>query len=78
MISLFIEPERNVTLHSEAGMMGVDGFPAPGEEDPDLIDPTKQTIKAKEGASYFSSADAFGIIRGGHLGATFLGAMEVS
>lgn len=78
MISVFIDKEKNVTLHSEAGMLGLDGFPEPNEEDPDLIDPTKQTVKAKLGASYFSSADAFGIVRGGHLSATFLGTMEVS
>lgn len=65
-------------IHSEAGMLGLDGFPEPGQEDPDLIDPTKQTIKERKGASYFSSSDAFGIVWGGHLSATFLGAMEVS
>ena len=62
LISMFIEKDKNVTLHSEAGMLGLDGFPEPGQEDPDLIDPTKQTVKAKQGASYFTSADAFGIV----------------
>lgn len=59
-------------------MLGIKGFPDKGKEDPDLIDPSKQTIKADLGASYSSSSDAFGLVRGSHLFATFLGTMEVS
>jgi 3-oxoacid CoA-transferase B subunit len=59
-------------------MLGLKGFPLKGQEDPDLIDPSKQTIQADFGASYSSSSDAFGLVRGSHLFATFLGTMEVS
>lgn len=58
--------------------MGLGGYPNPGEEDGDLVDPAKQTVKEALGASYFSSSDSFAMIRGGHLDWTLLGAMEVS
>ncbi len=67
-----------VTLQSENGMLGIGPFPFEGEEDPDLINAGKQTISELAGSSYFSSADSFAMIRGGHVDITVLGAMEVS
>jgi 3-oxoacid CoA-transferase subunit B len=66
-----------VTFQSENGMLGVGPFPLPGEEDPDLINAGKQTIAETPGCSYFSSADSFAMIRGGHIDLTILGALEV-
>src|SRR2546428_5584132 len=67
----------HVTFQSENGMLGVGPFPLPGEEDPDLINAGKQTITETPGCSYFSSADSFAMIRGGHVDLTILGALEV-
>jgi 3-oxoacid CoA-transferase B subunit len=67
-----------VTLQSENGMLGMGPFPFEGEEDPDLINAGKQTITALNKTSYFSSADSFAMIRGGHIDLSILGAMEVS
>jgi 3-oxoacid CoA-transferase subunit B len=67
-----------VTLQSENGMLGIGPFPYEGEEDPDLINAGKQTISELPSSSYFSSADSFAMIRGGHIDLTVLGAMEVS
>ena len=66
-----------VTFQTENGMLGVGEFPLPGEEDPDLINASKQTVTETAGCSYFSSADSFAMIRGGHIDLTVLGAMEV-
>ena len=67
-----------VTLQSENGMLGIGPFPWAGEEDPDLINAGKQTISELPSSVYFSSADSFAMIRGGHIDLTVLGAMEVS
>ena len=67
-----------VTLQSENGMLGIGPFPFEGEEDPDLINAGKQTISELPQSVYFSSADSFAMIRGGHIDLTVLGAMEIS
>ena len=67
-----------VTLQSENGMLGIGPFPFEGEEDADLINAGKQTISELDTSVYFSSADSFAMIRGGHIDLTVLGAMEVA
>jgi 3-oxoacid CoA-transferase subunit B len=72
-----VPPGVDVVFQSENGMLGVGPFPLAGQEDPDLINAGKQTISETAGCSYFSSADSFAMIRGGHIDLTVLGGMEV-
>ena len=78
LVANYIPKEMKVVLQSENGMLGMGPFPYEGEEDPDLINAGKQTITELPISSYFSSADSFGMIRGGHIDLSILGAMEVS
>jgi 3-oxoacid CoA-transferase subunit B len=78
LVANYIPEGMEVTLQSENGMLGMGPFPYEGEEDPDLINAGKQTITALAKTSYFSSADSFAMIRGGHIDLSILGAMEVS
>ena len=70
--------DKDITLQSENGMLGMGPFPLKGEEDPDLINAGKQTITELNRTAYFDSATSFGMIRGGKIAAAVLGAMEVS
>ena len=78
LVADFIPEGREIILHSENGILGLGPKPAPGEEDPDLVNAGKEPITLKPGGSFFSQADSFAMIRGGHLDATILGAFQVS
>ena len=78
LVSNYIPAGMRVQLQSENGMLGMGPFPYEGEEDPDLINAGKQTVTQLPTTSYFSSADSFAMIRGGHIDLSILGAMQVA
>ena len=78
LVANHIPPDINVTLQSENGLLGIGPFPTEDNIDPDLINAGKQTITEVAGSAYFSSADSFAMIRGGHIDCAILGAMQVA
>jgi len=78
LVANHVPAGMSVQLQSENGMLGLGPFPHEGEEDPDLINAGKQTITALPTSSYFSSADSFAMIRGGHIDLSILGALQVA
>jgi 3-oxoacid CoA-transferase subunit B len=78
LVANFVPAGTHIILQSENGMLGIGPFPLEGEEDPDLINAGKQTITETPGTAYFSSAESFAMIRGGHIDCAILGAMQVA
>ena len=78
LVSNYLPAGANIVLQSENGLLGMGPFPLDNEIDPDLVNAGKQTVTATPGASFFSSAESFAMIRGGHINVAILGAFEVS
>src|SRR6202008_516008 len=78
LVSNYVPEGVDITLQSENGIVGVGPFPLANEADADIINAGKQTVTEVKGTSYFSSADSFAMIRGGHIDLSILGAMEVA